>query len=151
MNRPLGSDLKREWVEYAVELEAELKIWQQQSNSHYLYSCDLEKTVADKNERIAELEAALNSQITDTVLAEAKVHAGHSIIGQAELLTKELEAENKELRQTLESGSAYKVVAVMEENKTLREAIQKHKNIFRLMGFSTQEDDRLWAVLDAQK
>ena len=38
------------------ELEAEVKRWQQQSNKHYLYSCELDKTVADLNAELAPLE-----------------------------------------------------------------------------------------------
>jgi len=37
------------------ELEAEVKRWQQQSNKHYLYSCELDKTVAYLNAELAEL------------------------------------------------------------------------------------------------
>ena len=39
-----------------AELEAEVKRWQQQSNKHYLYSCELDKTVADLNAELAPLE-----------------------------------------------------------------------------------------------
>ncbi len=36
-------------------LEADVKRWQQQSNAHYLYTCQLDKLVASQAERIAEL------------------------------------------------------------------------------------------------
>ena len=52
-------DWHSRWVDgqkRIAELEAEVKRWQQQSNKHYLYSCELDKTVADLNAKLAPLE-----------------------------------------------------------------------------------------------
>ena len=57
MNRPLGCDLKREWVEYAVELEAE--------NARLKILADNYSAIAiDSNTENAKLREALLEVVT---------------------------------------------------------------------------------------
>ena len=56
MNRPIGSDLKRAWVEYAVELEAKLEAYEKASATGGTFA----DMVIEKHEAtIAELRGAL--------------------------------------------------------------------------------------------
>ena len=44
------------------ELKAEVELWQQQSNAHYLRVCHLEKREADLEAEVERLKAALNNE-----------------------------------------------------------------------------------------
>jgi hypothetical protein len=59
--------IKYSATERIAELEAEVKIWQQQSNMHYMQVCELDKRVADLEEC---LRGSLNGRMGMREVAE---------------------------------------------------------------------------------